>query len=173
MKKLLLIFLLINLKIYPDSQTGHYEEACRVVNSFIDKAIEKHDLIFLGWSGAMFSNVKELDVRFESTSINDISKARNEVVNLTEMFLSIINNDEKIKKHLNEYPFSSKNIKISIQYVHNANLDDSIAFGKVVMLYGIILYSPHRGMKYLKKETYEEAKEIVNLNTNKDLMLLH
>lgn len=163
--KLGLIFCLHTLSAEP--RTAHGKEAQRVVYKFVDTAIKNKNVRFLGYSGAMFSDIETLDLHFESRSLNNIDDARIEIVKLTEEFLDIVNNDNNVKTYLKNYLFTPQNLRISIEYINNADLDECVTFAQVVMLYGKIFYYPNSGMKYLKKETYEEAKEIVNSQINR------
>lgn len=139
----------------------HIVEARRVIREYLTKISKQKKIIFLGWSGALFSNIEELDLDFESMEEKTMDDARKEIVYLTDELIDLINNDLKIREFLKVYPFTTKNLKIAIVYTKNPNLEEVSSFYRIVMMHGKIYYYSRMGIGCLSKENYIDAKSYI------------
>lgn len=153
--------------LYGEELKPHIIEARRIARILInDPLINDQKLRFLGWSGAMFSCIEELDFSFETKNILDLDASRIQIVRLTEKFLQVINNDTNLNNYLKSYPFKPKNLIITIYYINNTDLEDDQSFSQAFLKNGTIYYFSNYKKKCLKNESYEEAKELVNSQIN-------
>ncbi|NNM43195.1 MAG: hypothetical protein HKM07_02505 [Chlamydiae bacterium] len=91
--------------------------------------------------------------------------ARKLLICCVEEYLSAINNNEKIRPYLHEYPFTDKNVKIVI-YFYNSDGSDvsSDRISVAAISKGIVTYyvktSDNQPLKDIHEETYQEALKL-------------
>ncbi|KPK33082.1 MAG: hypothetical protein AMS24_02180, partial [Chlamydiae bacterium SM23_39] len=102
----------------------------------------------------------------------DIDKARELLVYAAEVFLNEFNSFEKIRPYLANYPFTSKNIDLSIFFHDEKNNSYASPHLTYVFLgYGetvnYVKKNENNQFQTVHEETYEEALAIVNKNNSK------
>ena len=70
-----------------------------------------------GTMGQMMYDIEKLGLSFKCFKPVTIEEGREYLVKSTQIFLDIINSDEKIRPYLANYPFTAKNIQIEI-FIH-------------------------------------------------------
>ncbi|CCB90056.1 hypothetical protein [Simkania negevensis] len=126
---------------------------------------KRYKIRAVGFGGAIHEQVEELSLSFECCRTMSIDEYRDLLVHCAEDFLDQVNSNEEIRPYLQNYPFSSKNIDLTI-YVHSENKKRfdvgqlsclAIQKEKIVYYYRDSEYT----IELLKAEAYEEAKKIV------------
>lgn len=81
------------------------------------KEQKKKGLYLEAKGGAMMDNIKLFDISFISSKMNvSNEEAVREVTALCEGFIKKINEDEKIRPYLRDYPITDRNLLFSISY---------------------------------------------------------
>lgn len=154
------------------SNDKHVDHAYRVMHKFEKYAHDVLGLEVCGSGGEMMDDVQSISLHFTSGASLNIDQARRLVVESSQIFLSMINEDKKLRPYLHTYPFTGNNIKISIDFDEPGKTwKDSEEISLVMLLDGKIFYDTHDEEalirhKSLHKETYEEAVKIVKAEKN-------
>lgn len=173
MKKILLFsYMLLQSLSYSMAahQSPHYVELANKAQNEIAKTLsKKYDMRVIGDYAALFERVNELGLRFNINGPLSKDELRYILIGCIKEYLCYINSDEEIRPYLKDYPFTSKNIDISI-FVYglekkNFNLyypEIAVASTYIGNLY-YQTYGPENEFQYktTEKETYEEALAIV------------
>ena len=144
---------------YADLIIQSFEKECA-------KEFKKYKLRSIGSGGGMAYDVEEIRVMFFAYRPATIEEARVLETSLTEKLLKKINENEKIRPYLREYPFKANRARVSVSF-HKPNssvyTDGSVAY--VLQAKGQILYcaaDPKTEDYYdLHEEPYEEALKLV------------
>jgi hypothetical protein len=166
-------FLLAGLVIFflfllsdSDQQSIDYEKiADNITNKTAKKLEEEKGLILVGIGGQMMNDIQKMSISFYLYHEVDLATARELVVNSVNEYLKEINNNKEIQPYLHEYPFTAKNIEISI-FIYNSDRSDlplnkiycvSADEGKVsYFIRSLGFYKP------FSEESFEEAEDKVN-----------
>ncbi len=141
----------------------YYEKiADAITDKTANKLRNEKGLILVGTGGSMMDAVKMLMMGFDYFEAVDVKIARHLLINSIEEYLLEINNNEKIRPYLHNYPFTANNIEIEI-YFRNPN-GSKVALNQICIASarkGKIVYyidDPDRHtLKAIFEETYEEA----------------
>ncbi|MBA2369878.1 MAG: hypothetical protein H0V82_12805 [Candidatus Protochlamydia sp.] len=136
---------------------------------------KKHKLYVRFIGGKMTKGIEEIGARLRFFKPVTIQEARNLEFLVINRLLSLVNENEILRKHLKEHPFSSNRLKISIEFLkktgapyYNGSIDE-VKFNGSEFAYlskppdlkegrweaGKIHYEP----SIYHQETYEEAKQ--------------
>jgi hypothetical protein len=100
----------------------------------------------------------------------NLEQARELLVDICEGFLKRVNNDQKFRPYMLEYPYNGTNIDIMIRFVDSNNDRAKPPYIALAANYQGEVYYRTSNIKedliHLHKETYEEACEIVKGNQN-------
>lgn len=125
------------------------------------------NLILIGTGGSMMDEVKMLAMSFQFFKEIEIEEARNLTVSAVKEYLAEINNNQKIRPYLSNYPFEPKNVEILIwvrkpdgSAPKSGNLDFIAAVDGLIKYYTTEQDSIH--VKRIYSETYEEALSRLN-----------
>ena len=96
----------------------------------------------------------------------DLEQTRQLFISLIQNLLKKINSDTRIKPYLHNYPFTSKNLCLSLHFVDKK--DDNVLppyIGMVRLMFGKVFYSlqslkDEMLFEHIHEETYEEALKI-------------
>ncbi len=141
------------------------EKLCNEVTRIAAKEIyNKTGLIPCGSGGGAMDQIRMLALSFNYPYEVDITEGRKLLIAALETFMSVINEDERIRTYLINYPFEPKNIEIRIflqkEDGSNVALDSLCILGAID---GILSYRIHKpdgfGLDRVHEETYEEALE--------------
>jgi len=124
-------------------------------------------MYLIGTGGQMMDDIQMMAMSFEVCRPIDVSKARQLLISVIQKYLSKINNDEKIRPYLHQYPFTDKNIEIDF-WIRNPDRS-RVALNKIYYVSaidGILRYyvdDPEKfSRKLVNEETYEEALQIIS-----------
>ena len=98
----------------------------------------------------------------------NVDEARQLFIPLIEKLLSKINTDTNIKPYLHNYPFTSKNLCISLRLEEkNGKKVERPYIADVRLMFGMVFYSVEdlnddMLFEHVHEETYEEALKIYN-----------
>jgi hypothetical protein len=137
----------------------------------IDKLEKTKHLKFAGWGGAMMNDIQEMHLSFNCYTPMNISSARRLVIECVEEYLKIINSNETLRPYLHNYPFTNKQIELTIYiYDHDDNKTLFPFLGCVASWKNTIYYLGYDEKPEAKKmlqEPYDEAVKIVEKEANK------
>ena len=140
--------------------------ANEIINSFVREMKEEFNLHCSGSGGGMPYDVEEISVGLVSYKKASIEDARELEVMATERLLKLINEHEKIRPFLREYPFKANRAKVAIYFspIKNAKLEEDVV-ARVTQIKNKIYYLTEEKVtkQYisLAEELYEEALKIV------------
>ena len=146
------------------------KERCvdEVLNIFVQEMEREYQLSCYAIGGSMPYDVKEVGFRFSADRKISIEEARELQVRSTERLVEMINESEKIRPYLIEYPWPSSRVAIAV----SSSKDDGSCYeGGVSFIFQarekLFYYGKQDehslGPKILE-ETYVEAKKIVDSN---------
>lgn len=162
------IFFMINKINAKEREPAIYlQYVSEVTHSFIKEIEKEFGLRCIGSGGGMPHDVEEISVKFISYKRASIEQAREIEVKATEKLLKIINEHEKIRPYLREYPFKANRAEVSILFNKLDNTsytDGSVAY--VFQVRNQIVYCAEdpntNNFIKLLKEPYDEAKNHVS-----------
>ena len=128
---ILVLFIFI-MKLHAREELPIYEHYVNeIVNSFCAEVEAEHKgLTCSGSGGSMPDNVRKISVDFYASFTASVEEARLLQVSCAKKLLNKINSHEKIKPYLVKYPFTPKEISISISFYDKNGkrpLDGSVA----------------------------------------------
>ena len=143
--------------------------ANHVTGLFTKKMQKEKELRAIGFGGAgggyPGSGLRMLSVDFECYQEMNISQARKLLLECVDGFLAEINRTPELKPFLREFPFTFRNVDISIIFISEKSRNfihsPSIASARIDDELLMFMIYPEDKLKILKKETYEEALKIV------------
>lgn len=130
----------------------------------------KYGLRVVGDSTSMPGGViKEVGLLFQVNHLLTREEARELLVNCVQEFLSEMNSNEEIRPHLENYPFTSKNIDITV-FIKDQKGKDVFDpnLGVVHARFGKLDYATYKKENEFYQhqsdyeETFEEAEKLVN-----------
>lgn len=165
MKKI--ITLLALLVTSCSSQSRHITLAHDIMNSFSNEVRCTDQLAVFGSGGAMQNDVEVIKLAYFSEKRVDVDGARKILISVATRLIDRVNSSEAIRPYLHNYPFTEKNINLSISFV-GKNFEEPpppwIASARIG--YDKVSYSinnPERGiLQNALVETYAEALSKVN-----------
>jgi hypothetical protein len=172
MKFIFIFLVMIAMPFYAFSRSQHSKEADRVVNPFLKELETKRKIYVFGAGGGFMNDVEKINLSFCTKRIVDVEKARLLIVSITEELLKRINADKGIRPYLHNYPFTNKNLKITLHFEDNNGnpiLPPHLTYAGLML--GEIDYC-FQNLKQLLAlddvhvETYEEALKIYKAQTS-------
>ena len=164
---LLMLFLASNLlSSSPDDNVPYIVYTKEIIGKFIGESEKTYNLDCVGTGGRFSHNVAVIDINFIAYRKGTIEEARILEVALTEALLKAVNENEKIRSFLNEYPFKAGDIHISLSFnkKDNSSYDDGSVAHTFTAKNNRFYCSrdPKTGLLTdLLKEPYEEARKKV------------
>jgi hypothetical protein len=138
-----------------------------IMNSFIKNSEQAYDLNCIGTGGKFAKNVAQINIQFLAYRKGTIEEARTLEVKMIEKLLQTVNEHEKIRPFLLNYPFKSEDLHISIGFRNEKDdyfYDDSIAYVSHIknkLFYDTANPKTHKLLDFME-EPYDEAVKIVN-----------
>jgi len=137
----------------------------RVTDVFSKKMYITKGLVTIGTGGGGVGKIKTIDVSFECYQEMNISQARKLLLECVGGFLVEINKTPELKQYSREFPFTFKNVNISIIFISikTRNFIYSPLIASARIDEGNIMYNIYHDeqLDTIKEETYEEALKIV------------
>lgn len=119
-----------------ESESNEYlKYVDEIIANFVADVEKKYGLYCYGSGGSMPTDVEKIDVLFISYAKFTVTDARKVEVAVVQELLRRINNHEKIRPYLREYPFGSDRVHISISFrteTDDRPLDGSVALVSMV-----------------------------------------
>ena len=127
-----LIFYSLQLKLHSEeSKPPEYlKYVDEIIKDFSKDMEKKYQLHCYGDGGSMPNDVAEIGVFFISYQKSTVENARKMEVNAIQELVRRINDHEKIRPYLREYPFNQNRVDVSISFrteTDNRPLDGSVA----------------------------------------------
>ena len=122
---------------------------------------KKYNLNFIGFSGSMMDDVKEIGLSFRCTQKTTIEEARPLVIACAEELLHQVNANEEIRPYLHNYPFESKNISIEI-FLCAPGKPETLPYLDLVGAKRGNIYYYSNDIMIIHKESYDKAKKIID-----------
>lgn len=158
-----LTLLIIVLAFGCNSMTYKLSDDEKIVNQITQetakKLKEKKNLVLIGTGGQMMYEIEMLAMSFNYYQEVDLNSARDLIVYAIKEYLSDINNNQKIRPYLHEYPFTSKNVEIRIFiYGPDRRKLPPEKIGYISSRKGILRYYIRKDDDHpICQETYDEA----------------
>lgn len=147
-----------------DYHVPEYEKMADEITEKIAKKLEEEKkLRLVGTGGSMIDDIQMMAMSFDYYQEVDLSTARELLVEVINAYLSAINDNETIRPHLHNYPFTAKNIQIRI-WIHPPD-QTKLPLNKIFYisaLDGILAYYlkvPEHSREALHTETFEKAQQ--------------
>lgn len=149
-------------------QPEHVKIASEIMADCIQDINKTYGTSCYGSGGSFLDGVKIISLSFSARDMNlTIDESRVLVVNTVEKLLKRVNDDERIRPHLEHFPFTSNGAEVSISF-HD---DNGERVGEDFVAYvstnekGRVYYSTYdhsaEKLKNLHEESYAEAVRIV------------
>jgi hypothetical protein len=153
-----------------DRRPAPYEKyADEIIREFQKIACKEFGVEAVGSGGQMPFDVVSFDVGFWMRKKGTVEEARDLIVKLKEKLRVIINNHEKIRPYLREYPISIKNARASVSFPSQDKngifYDKSVTLAWVTNQQKIYYRSNNPNTDQLEplfEESYEDAVKIVH-----------
>ena len=166
----LFLILSINASIFTP-RSEHYKY--RLIDRYAKKMQKEKNFILIGSGGRGLDDVEIIGVTFYSFEKLNTEGARKLLLEVTDEFLNTINSYKKIRQHLRNFPFNSKNLRFDIIFIEEPGKsvpENYIAY--ISLTEGKIMYANDKNdqLKVIRNESYEEAVKIVNENQPKETL---
>lgn len=165
----LILVILVNFSLlFPSNKTKKEEVPMyiqylqEIEKKFAIEMRNEFGLEYIGNGGQLSKDVDHVDVDFISDKHLNLEEARKIEVKSIERLVQLINEDEKIRPYLREYPFSHKRVTILIGFKDSkgkALLDGSIA--TMYSARGKIFYNKAKLKKVVYAPTYSNKMEVL------------
>jgi len=148
-------------------ENDYFTHLNRITNKFIGEMEEEHGFSCFSIGGSLAGNIKEISIKFYCHEKKSIENARKLEIECVERFCEMINSHEKIRPHLEEFPFTNERVEIMICFckkdLKKFPPEESIS---LVMscrekLYYMVVFNDHRPDQTVLEEPYSEAYEKV------------
>ena len=117
---------------------------------------KKRDLDCVGYGGAFYTNVKKINLTFYTKKTITLPEARRIFVEMNEDLIARYNSNEAIRPYLDNYPFTLKNVKISLLFGKINTTTDETIVKAVHSVNGFIYYTLVPPGNSDKTEQFEE-----------------
>ena len=141
--------------------------ADKVISQTARQLKKEKDLIPVGTMGQMMGDIQAIGLSFQYFHLVNLEEARELLVNAIQVFLRNINENKKIRPYLHNYPFTTKNIEITIWIYKPGGSDpeqgsiECITLRRNKLIYRLTAPSKFAPWPVLHEETYEEALKIL------------
>jgi hypothetical protein len=112
---LLISPLIFSFSFFKSKKVRDYAEIAREIRAEVGtKLSKKHQMDQIGVGGGMMGSVYMIGLSFQIFHPMDRNEARMRIVDCVEELLAAVNSNEEIRPFLKDYPFTSKNVQVSI-----------------------------------------------------------
>ena len=92
-----------------------YADIAREIRANVGKKLsKKHQMDLIGVGGGMMGSVYMIGLHFQVHHPLDQNEARERLVDCVDELLTAVNSNEEIRPFLKNYPFTTKNVQVSI-----------------------------------------------------------
>ena len=163
---LLLVAALIFLSWYVlKKESDYFTHLNRITKKYIHKMEKEYGLSCFSIGGSVAVNIKEVSLKFTCCEQKSIEEARVLELACIEQLREMINSNEKIRLHLEEYPFTNERVEIMIRFREKSlkNFPPENSISRVTSCKGKLFYdnvfNDHRPDQTVLEETFTEAYE--------------
>ena len=140
------IYIIIFALFFVSCKTPHpYGDACdKIIKTFAKVARDEYRLRLWGQGGGCQDGVNTLFFHFVSDELVDVNQARRLYLRTLDRLLGLINSDESLRPFLKHYPFTNRDIDLSISFFVNGILNNEPEPPNIVYVSGannLIIYS--------------------------------
>ena len=122
------------------------------------------NLYLVGTGGQMMDDIQMMAMSFDYYQEVDLKTARELTVHAINEYLSAINNNKEIRPYLHEYPFTAKNVEISI-FIYKpdrSKLPPEKIYCIECMNGRLEYYTRSNPRQAIYEETYEQALQAIS-----------
>jgi hypothetical protein len=172
-KFLLPLFLIAIFSVLSAMENFNFRAEAKKISNIVIKEMKRdYSLYCDGQGGGMPDNLRSIKVSFVAYRKGSIEEAREIEVKAIQRFIKLINEDEKLRPYLCEFPFPTRGIEVSLSFNQKNGSyypDNALAF--ITHINGILYYESRSlamdKFTPLHQESFEEALKIVQQNNNK------
>ncbi len=167
LKKTSFISILFFLMMGCVQYSSHEILADRIINQTSNQLEKEKDLVCSGTGGQMMGDIQVMDISFQYFHLVNLEEARELLVYVIRTFLKNINDNKEIRPYLHNYPFTTKNIEITIWSYQPDGYEPAqgkiqcLALENGMLKYKLVAPSEFATWPILHKETYEEALKVL------------
>jgi len=167
MNKIFFLFFLLVFSSFKYKEQNYCKMVDKITNRYKKEVAVPRGFIITGSGGAMMNDVERVTLWLTSFEAVNVEQARILYVELMEKYLQYINNCEKLRPYLHNFPFDIHNIELNLQFKDSQchmRTGQDVTFVFMVRRNQLFYktYNPKMDeFQLLHKETYEEAKRIV------------
>lgn len=169
--KWLICFLigLAQVKAYDKNDPPYIKYAEEIMDEFAREMNKEYGLICIGDGGGLAYDVRVLNVKFIAYLSLNLEEARELEVRATQRLLEKINQHEKIRPFLREYPFPPYRAEVSIQFKDQNDDYPAGSIAYVSQIKNTIYFcienpTKKNTIKEISSEPFEKAAKIVAQN---------
>ncbi len=159
-----LFYCVLSTSVYAESAI-YTQYISEIFASFAKQAKQEFGIICNGDAGQMPYDVEYIGMRFKANRRATVEEARALEVLVTERFVQIVNDHEKIRPYLREYPFPPNRTEISIAFHSNDERFSDGTIARVSHIGDRLIYRVEDSYadddQILYEELYTEAAERV------------
>lgn len=133
--------------------------AQQIVGAYAIEAKKNRGLSVGGYGGSMASDLKRVFVNFNGNQKIDVAQARRLYVEIIDGLLDGFNKNKEIRPYLLNYPFTYKNLEITLSFTDDQNHHMSngyIAFVFISKKDEVIVYDSYDQVERKLYDIYEE-----------------
>lgn len=148
-------------------QFPYYERLADQITAKTAKKLRKEkNLYLIGTGGRMMDDIKMMAMAFNYYHAVDLENARELLLYAAKEYLSAINSNDKLRPYLHDYPFTDKNIEISIYFfnqdgTHVSLQNINVASADEGVLSYYVDYPDKYTLKLIHRESYEDAANLI------------
>ncbi len=131
---------------------------------------KEKDLLAIGTGGQMMGDIQLARISFQYFHLVNLEESRELLTYAIQTFLKNINENKKIRPYLHTYPFTTKNIEVTIwiyqadgKYPPQGNIQ-CLELENGILKYELLAPTKFADWPILHEETYEEALKILDEN---------
>ena len=160
----MIVFFFIILSSCFGYQSPYYIKLADKITAKTAKKLEEQKHLYLiGTGGQMMDDIQMMAMSFAYYQEVSIETARELIVYAISNYLSAINTNAEIKPYLHEYPFTAKNVEISI-FIYNpdrSKLPQEKIYCIECMKGKIGYYTRANPHQAICEENYEKALQVI------------
>ena len=161
-------YILILFVLFVSCSKNQNNELNETINISVNQLNKLYDAKLIGSGGGSTDNKKRLiSLSFIVPNRLTVDQGRKLIIEFSDLILKNVNN-EKLKDYLMTYPFTIKNLDISLfnTFEHEQSPTSypnlfAVSTGKSGIYY---FYGKENGVSYIEEESYEEALQKLNAN---------
>lgn len=168
-------FTLVILLLLSACHKSHSDLADEQISCYAKKAYQEKRIVLEGSGGAMMNDIKEFAMSFQCSQHLNLEQTRALIVQIVDEFLQQVNENEKIRPYLHDYPLTVNNVSLMIGFRNHQNLRPSKEHIALAYTHKDKIYYSHWDSTKLESskfcddldESFNDAVKIVMQQENK------